>query len=235
MRAGAVGTVIALAVLLSGCVQTTGGSPVKAQGGMAPNPAGMSPLSESAMSHLLLSARDITLITGGTDLHVTGSANDMRDSSDTVSERDCLGAVYGAEKTVYAGSGWTSARDQVLRPTDGQDDHWVEQSVVLYPSRQNAKDFFQKSVAEWKKCAHSAVAIDDGYDSYVWNFDDVHAASESVITQVSSQEKSAGWACQHAMGVVSNVVAEGFACGYSVSDDAEQIVTTIIKNAAAGK
>jgi hypothetical protein len=234
-RAGTVGGLVAVAVLVSGCVQTTGGTPVTVQGGAGPNPGGAPPLSASAISHVLLSAHDIGVITGGANLQITGSAEQMRDSSDTVSKRDCLGAVYGAEKTVYAGSGWTAARDQVLRSSDGQDDRWVEQSVVLYPSSQEAKDFFVKSMGDWKKCGHSAVAVDDGAESYIWNFDDVHKASESVITQVSTQEESVGWMCQHAMGVVSNVIAEGFACGYSVSDDAERIVNKMIQNAAAAK
>ena len=38
--------------------------------------------------------------------------------------------------------------------------------------------------------------------------------------------------CQHALGVVSNVIVEGFSCDVDDNDDAQQIATQILENAA---
>jgi hypothetical protein len=232
--AGAVGVVIALAAVLTGCVQTTGGTAIKAAGAGGPGSTNVPPLKEAQLDRILLPVRDINSIVGGKNMQVTTSAEDMTDHSDVISDKDCLGAVYGAETPVYAGSGWTAVRDQVVREPTSDNDHWVEQAAVLLPSADNANKFFAASADQWQKCANSAVAVDDSDHTarYIWNFESVQKAGAQMITQNSSQEDSNGWACQHALGVVSNVITQGFACGYDISDEAEQIVTEIIDNAA---
>jgi predicted small secreted protein len=232
-KAAAIGAVVALSVLLAGCVQTTEGRAIKAHGSSGPASANVPPLKESQLSQILLSAREINKITGAKDMAVTTSAEDMSDHSDVVSDLNCLGAVYGAETPVYAGSGWTAVRDQVVREPTGSNDHWVEQTAVLYPPGDKAKDFFKASHDAWQNCAKSSVTVDDTNHttSYIWNFENVKKPGDSIITQDSSQEEANGWACQHAMGVVSNLIAESFACGYRVSDEAEQIVKQIMDNA----
>jgi len=62
-----------------------------------------------------------------------------------VSDPDCLGAIYGAEEPVYAGSGWTAMRDQVAREPGEENEHWVEQTAVLYPSAEKAQKFFDEN------------------------------------------------------------------------------------------
>ncbi len=57
----------------------------------------------------------------------------MTDSSDKVSDPDCLGAMFGAEEAVYKGSGWTAVRDVVAREPEDDNDHWIEQTAVIYP------------------------------------------------------------------------------------------------------
>jgi PknH-like extracellular domain len=232
-RATVVGAVIALSVLLAGCVQTTGGRAIKAHGSSGPASTNVPPLKESQLNQLLLSAREINEITGAKDMEVTTSAEDMSDHSDVVSDLNCLGAVYGAEMPVYAGSGWSAVRDQVVREPTGSNDHWVEQTAVLYPSGNKAKDFFNTSRDVWQNCAKSSVAVNDANHTttYFWNFENVKKSGDSIITQDSSQEGANGWACQHALGVVSNLIAESFACGFGVSDEADQIVNQIMDNA----
>jgi hypothetical protein len=234
LRACAIGVVIVLPVMLTGCEQSTGGTAVKAAGATGPNTSNVPPLKESQLDKILLSAKDINSIVGGKKMEVTTSAEDMSDHSDVISDADCLGAVYGAETPVYAGSGWTAVRDQVIREPTTDNDHWVEQAAVLFPASDKAKKFFDKSRDQWQKCANSGVAVDDPdhTERYIWNFESVQKAGDNIITQNSSQEDSNGWACQHAMGLVSNVNIESFACSYNVSDEAQQIVTKIMENAA---
>src|SRR5262245_8777459 len=159
-------------------------------------------------------------------MEITTSAEDMSDHSDVISDLNCLGVVYGAEMPVYAGTGWTAVRDQVVREPTGSNDHWVEQTALLYPTGERAKHFFNMSYDVWQNCAKSSVAVDDAdhATTYIWNFESVKKVGDSIIMQDSSQEEASGWACQHALGVVSNLISESFACGFTVSDEAEQIV-----------
>ena len=53
-----------------------------------------------------------------------------------------------------------------------------------------------------------------------------------MITQMTSQEGADGWACQHALSLVSNLTVEVWSCGYSITDEAAQIAGAMIENAA---
>ena len=67
-------------------------------------------LTESQLDGLLLSIGELNGIMGSTQMKVTSELDEMTDHADEVSDPDCLGAVYGAEEPVYAGSGWTADR-----------------------------------------------------------------------------------------------------------------------------
>jgi hypothetical protein len=234
VRCCAVGGVLALSIVCAGCVQTTGGMAMRAQGSDGPLPSNAPQLNESALDRLLLSVRDIGSIVDGSDVQVTTSAEEMSDHSSTVDDIDCLGTLYGAEEPVYAGSGWTAVRDEVIREPGSDNKHWIEQTVVLFPSADKARSFFNTSRDQWKGCANSSVTTtDSSYSTYVWKLDKVGNGGDAMITQDSEQQNANGWACQHAMGMVSNPIAEAFACGYSVSDEGERMVTKILQNAAA--
>jgi hypothetical protein len=155
----------------------------------------------------------------------------MVDHSADVSDPDCLGAIYGAEEPVYAGSGWTAMRDQVAREPVEDNEHWVEQTAVLYPSAENANKFFDDSKSMWEGCANYSIAVEDNESSYLWQIDDV-TAEDSLITQLTTQEDAGGWACQHALSVVSNMTAEAWACSYTISDEAATIAGEMVANAA---
>ncbi len=82
------------------------------------------------------------------------SSEEMSDNSDTVSDLDCLGAIYGAEETVYKGSDWTAVRDQVApgarRPTTTTGS---SRSRCCIPSADKAQRFVEQSRSTWRKCA----------------------------------------------------------------------------------
>jgi hypothetical protein len=230
-RAYAVGGIVAVGVLLSGCANTVGGNAVRAQGRGGRLPTNAPQLTASQLDRLLLNAPDIGSIVGTSDLKVTSSSKDMTDNSGVVSDIDCLGAVYGAEKQVYNRSGWTGVRDVVLSQAGPRTDYWVEQTAVLFPSADKAKHFLDTSRDQWQGCT-SVTTIGDNHSTFVWDFADVLHPNPAMITQDSEQQNANGWACQHAMGTVSNLLTESFACGYHVSDQGEQIVTRILQNAA---
>ncbi len=224
----ALGALVAAAALLSGCASTVEGTAVRGQGS---GPLNVPPLEEADLDDVLITIGELNGIVGSTQMKVTSELDEMTDHSADVSDPDCLGAVYGAEEPVYAGTEWTAVRDQVAREPGEDNDHWVEQTAVLYPAASNAQDFFDTSTATWQDCADSAIAVGDG--DYLWALEGVEVG-DSMITQMASQEGADGWACQHALSLVSNVTVEAWACGYSITDEAAEIATAMVDNAAAG-
>jgi len=139
---------------------------------------------------------------GTTDLEITSDMDEMTDSSDKVSNQDCLGAMFGAEEPVYEGSGWTAVRDVVAREPDEDNDHWIEQTAVIYPEASNANRFLEKSKSSWQKCVGSSLAVDTSDTSSLWEFGDV-TSTDGLIAQVANQEDADGWGCQHALAAAS--------------------------------
>ncbi len=227
-RARVVGIAVATAMALSGCVSTVSGTAVRDAKTV---PTDVPRLDESALDKVLLPVDEINDIMGTTALEVTSDMDDMTDSSDKVSDPDCLGAMFGAEESVYKGSGWTAVRDVVAREPDEDNDHWIEQTGVIYPQASNANRFFEKSKSMWEKCAGSSLAVDTEDTSSLWEFGDV-SSGDGLITQMATQEDADGWGCQHALAAASNLTVETWVCAYSLSEEAATMAIDIINNAA---
>jgi hypothetical protein len=209
-------------------VSTVSGTAVRAQHAA---PVDVPPLTAAKLKGILLSVGDLNEIVGATKMNITSELEQMTDHSGDVSDPDCLGAIYGAEQPVYARSGWTAVRDQVAREPGDDNEHWVEQTAVLYPSAEKAQKFFDQSKSSWQKCSGSSVSVKDADATYLWQIDNV-IADESLITQLTAQEDAGGWACQHALSAVSNLTVEAWACSYRVKDEAATIANEIVSNAS---
>nr|WP_253946866.1 sensor domain-containing protein [Mycolicibacterium rhodesiae] len=227
-RACAVSAVMAASVLLTGCVSTVSGTATRAHNA---GPGNVAPLDESRLDDVVLSINEINAIMGSSSMEVTSELEEMTDHSGDVSDAECLGAIYGAEEPVYAGSGWTAVLDQISREEGNDNEHWVEQTVVLYPSADKARAFFEKSKAMWEECSNYTVTVSDGGDSYDWDIEGLET-KDNVITQITTQKEAAGWACQHALSPVSNITVEVWACSYSPTDEAATIANDMVANAA---
>ena len=214
--------VLVTSVLLTGCVSTVRGTAVQ---GRPAGPLDVAPLTESRLDTLLLGADELNDIMGSTQMKVTSELDEMTDHADEVSDPDCLGAVYGAEEPVYAGTGWTAVRDEILR--DEGNDHFLNQTVVLFRSADQAAEFFEASKTQWRECANSSVVETDDDRDTTWNIGDLTEVGGNVISTDVGQEGTPR-VCQHAMGVVTNLVAETIACSDDISDEAESVVTTTI-------
>jgi hypothetical protein len=119
----------------------------------------------------------------------------------------------------------------VAREPGEDNEHWVEQTAVIYPSAEKAQKFFDDSKSTWEDCSGFSVSVDDLDASYLWQIDSV-TAEDTMITQMTAQEDADGWACQHALAVVSNLTVEAWACSYDVKDEAATIANDMIANAA---
>jgi len=221
-------SVVGVMALTAGCANTVSGNAVRPANVV---PVDVPPLSESHLDDVLLSIGELNGIVGSTRMTVTSDSEEMTDHSGDVSDPACLGAIYGAEEPVYADSGWTVVRDQVAREPDQENQHWVEQTAVLYPSEKEAQAFYDASRAMWQDCASAALTVDDGVVHSVWDMASV-IADGSLLTQVSVQRDADGWGCQHALSAVSNLTVEAWACAFGPGDEAATIATEMVANAA---
>lgn len=214
--------------MASGCTSTVEGLAVRDADA---NPIDVKPLRESQLDDVPLSIAQLNGIVGATQMEIVLSDKAMSDNSDAVSDPDCLGSIYGAEHLVYQSSDWTAVRDEVAREPEDGNEHWVEQTAVLYPTEKHAKDFIETSTSSWRDCSGFSVAVDDGTSSSIWQIDDVKVEGD-VVTQAISQEDSDGWECQHAMSSVANLSVETIACAFGINDEAVTMVNAMVANAA---
>jgi len=219
-----------LGAVLSGCVVTVGGTAVQARGA-GPVSVNVPKLEESDLGQVMLSVGAINGIMDATGIRQVASTEGMSDNSDAVSDIDCLGAIYGAEEKVYEGSDWTAVRDQVLQEPTSNNDHWVEQIAVLFPSADKAQKFVEQSRSTLRKCEGSSIDIDNDEVHSTWEIGDADVAGE-ILTQSVEQRNAGGWGCQHALAGASNLVVEAWACSNSINDEAKRIATEMLKNAA---
>lgn len=219
---------IVASLSVAGCVNAVSGTAVRAKDAI---PLEVPPLDASSLDDVMLSIDELNDLVGATGMEITVDMEEMTDHSGDVSDPDCLGAIYGAEEPVYASTGWTEVRDQVAREPDDDNDHWVEQTAVLYPSASRAQKFFDLSKESWADCAGGSLSIDDLGDSYVWTIDEL-TVDDTMLTQRATQEDAEGWACQHALAAVANLTVETWACGYHITDEAAAIASAMIANAA---
>jgi hypothetical protein len=220
---------VAVGVLGSACVNTVAGDPIRAKDAA---PWELPPLAEADLDEVLLSIGELNGIVGSTGMTITAKLEKMSDHSDQITNLGCLGAIYGAEAPVYGGSGWTAMRDEVAREPGDDNEHWVEQAAVLFPTAAQAQEFFDKSTTTWQKCVGEVIEVEHRDASkYTWKMADV-VVGDKLISQKSAQRHAGGWACQHAMSAVSNLIVETWACGYGVNDEAASIATEIVANVA---
>ena len=219
--------VVAFGVVTTGCTSVVEGAAVKAQSSVPAD--NVPPLDESALDGLLLSNRDLNKISG-VELESFYSSDEMNDNSDLVSDVDCLGAVYPGEDAAYDGSEWTAVRDELLLEAGEDDDsRLLEQTLVLFDTPDDAVEFFEVSKAKWHECAQSEdIAVEDG----PWVPDEVRDVNERIIALKAEVSGLLDGICQHAMGIVSNLVVEGFSCDAADNDDAQKIAAQLIENAS---
>jgi hypothetical protein len=218
---------VTFGALTTGCTSTVQGAAVRAKGSVPAD--NVPPIDESDLADLLLSNGDLNKI-AGVEMESFYSAEEMNDNADLVSDADCLGAVYPGEDAVYGDTDWSAVRDELLLEADAPDDaHLVEQTVVRFDNRDDAVDFFDMSKNARAECAKNKdITVEDGG----WAPDEVQQVNERLISQKAEVSGTLDGICQHAMGVVSNVIVEGYSCDSDDHDDAQQIASQILENAA---
>ncbi|MGB9226073.1 sensor domain-containing protein [Mycobacterium sp.] len=185
------------------------------------------PIPDDRLSAMLLTASDINAAMGASNIKARNPITTMDNTSPTVSQPNCLGALYTSQDSVYAGSGYTGVNALVLSEPGDDNDHWVSQAAVAFPSTDKAKAFLQSSQSKWKSCAGKTVTSKGSSSTSTWTFADVDGAPPR-ITILVTQEGANGWECERAMSVENNVIVDVNACGYKITDQAGQIADKIV-------
>ena len=180
-------------------------------------PATVAPVAATALDGLLLSAAEINTAVGA-QLSVTGDTKHMDDLSNLVSRPECLPIFSPAEATAYAGSGWTALRIQDL--SDAGHNHSAVQSVVLFPSAQQAAAFFAASSQRWQACSNDSFAHTMSGGREFWEVGSI-SNSNGILSAVArigfeiydhpALQEGDGASGQRALTARNNVVIDVFA------------------------
>jgi serine/threonine protein kinase len=179
------------------------------------------PFPTSAIDNVLLSPTELAAAVGGAGLQIKISTDQMVDQSYEVTPSTCAGVIFGAESTVYAGSGFVALRDQTLQPTNDAYNSTgptkVEQTVIVFPTPEQAQALLTSSQHQWQSCAAGVVSykVPNTNGEVGWGFNlGAVALSNDVLTvsMAGINNESGDNACQQALGVRANVIVGARSC-----------------------
>ena len=211
-----------LCVLVAGCgANSNRGDPAKTTSTTVP------PVAQAALDGLLLSVAQINSAMGTTDLSVADDTRHMEDVSALVSRPECLPIYSPAEATAYANSGWSGVHRQFLG--DPSHSHVVEQTVVLFPSTQQASAFVSASAQRWQACANGSFVHTMSGGREVWdvgpisNTDGTLSTAARISLEVYDHpgaQEGGGLTAQRALAVRNNVVIDVLTDSRTAADPA---------------
>lgn len=144
----------------------------------------------------------------------------MTDNSSLVTPPSCVGVVFGAEHAVYADTGFDAMRDQtfiqdsyVFRAT-GSAPEDLEQTVVVFPSADQAQTLMTSAENQWRSCATATVyERTSPEDSNPWKLGSVLRQGDLLTVPMSAYDFRLGsQLCQQALGIRENVVVGTRSC-----------------------
>jgi serine/threonine kinase PknH len=177
---------------------------------------------KSALPSFLLSTDEAKSVIGA-DLTAVDVVNHMDDGTDAT--QPCSWLTGTAIKQMYDGTGYTGVADQALSATDPKS-IWVAQTVVAFDSPDQAANVVKTFDGKWKNCVGKTVTVNVSDEQRRWTFGDV-TRSDSQLTQKATLEAGNGYACQHILRALSNVVIEVDVCREQVGDESNRIVDKI--------
>ena len=190
---------------------------VKSGGGGSTSSTPPPPVAVSALDGLLLSPDQVNTAMGASGMIVTETSNKMFDDTGRISDKDCLFAFNG-ELPVYAGSGWTTTREQYLQQPGDKFTEEVDQSVSLFPAATDAAAFFTTSTKQWQSCSNRRFTFTPTGQSPVTYTVGPVSNTNGVLNARRTEEGGNGWNCQRALTVRNNVAVDVSACSYKQGD-----------------
>jgi hypothetical protein len=200
------------------------------------------PVARAALDGLLLSAAEINTAMGATRLSVADDTKQMDDVSALVARPECLQIYSPAEANAYANSGWIAVHRQFL--SDPSDAHAAEQTVVLFPSAQQAAAFFTVSAQRWQACSNGSFAHAMTGGREVWDVGPTSNANGVLSTAARirleiydhpTTQEGGGKTAQRVMTTRNNVVIDVLTDSPTPSDPAAVNIATQIATKVPSK
>jgi PknH-like extracellular domain len=209
-------SLLMLVLLATGCA----GNGDKAQGPPKEVP-------KSALEGLLLSPDQVNTLMGTDGMAAHPPVTEMSDHRNLLPNLNCLGAWQVDESAIY-GDHWTAMRQVLLRAPDNDDwDNLLVQSVVIFPSTQDAKEFLDQSAERWSKCTNHHVNITlNGEPLPKWTSGDLTRTDSELLLPFTRVKGDQTRACQRALAFAANLVMDVQACkpeGSSVTQAADVV------------
>ena len=192
----------------------------------SPGPAAGS-IPEGDLEGLLLPVEDVQTVMEAPDLAVDKTYAEMPPSTVGYIPEDCASAAYNTVETGYRDSGFKATRGVVMQEPASAPQllHVVDEGVVAFPDAAAAAAYVAKTVERWGHCAKSPFTAQRPEAVEHWNFGDVSV--NNGITAIPKTTEDGGWTCSHAITSKANVVVDVATCGFSINDQAGNIVTKI--------
>ncbi|OLO99552.1 sensor domain-containing protein [Mycolicibacterium porcinum] len=209
-------SLLMLVLLAAGCA----GNGDKAQGPPKEVP-------KSALEGLLLTTDQVDTVMGTEGMVAHKPVTEMNDHRNLLPNLNCLGAWQVNESAIY-GDRWTAMRQVLLRAPDNDNwDNLLVQSVVIFPSTQEAADFLNQSAERWAKCTNHNVNITlNGEPLPKWRSGDLTRTDSELTLPFTRVNGDQTRACQRALAVAADLVMDIQACkpaGSSVTQAADVV------------
>ncbi|WP_135456536.1 sensor domain-containing protein [Mycobacterium sp. DL99] len=182
---------------------------------------------KSALEGLLLSTDEVNTLMGTEGMTAHPPVTEMGDHRNLLPNLNCLGAWQVDEAAIY-GDRWTAMRQVLLRAPDNDDwENLLVQSVVIFPSAQDATDFLNQSADRWSKCTNHHVNITlNGERLPKWTSGDLTKTDSELTLPFTRVNGDQTRDCQRALAVAANLVMDIQACkpaGSSVTQAADVV------------
>jgi serine/threonine protein kinase len=189
----------------------------------------------------------------GTDMVISDSSFGTYDKTDGITPASCVGVIFGADNSVYKGTGFEAIRDQTFDPSHYMLGDTLEQTAVVFATSDQARAAITSQTRQWQTCANGSadprspkyqIFQRNGEGGYSWVLSSVVVADDLITVKMGGYDPMGGGshqACQQALGRQLNVIVKTKTCQRidgveltwadpsAAGDYAEELVNAILK------
>ena len=154
------------------------------------------------------------------------------DKTDGITPANCVGIVFGADNSVYKGTGFEAIRDQTFDPSHYMLGDTVEQTAIVFPTAYQARAVMTSQTQQWRTCASGyadprspkyQIFQRNGEGGFSWALSPVVVADDLIAVKMGGFDPLGPTgnhqACQQALGRRANVIVKIKTCQQIVGVD----------------
>jgi eukaryotic-like serine/threonine-protein kinase len=228
-RGGRIAAAVVAVAIVAGAAVAVATLKAQSHSTSSARPGPLPPVASAALTSLLLSPKQVAGLVGADALVQESFADTVIDDSKKLLQKDCIGVAAPDQHLVYADTGWTGARSQVLRNGgNGPRAFAVIQAVIAFPSADDAKKLLALQKSQWTSCAGRTLTLVFPVppSPQLWTAG-TPADTGGTLTMTQEMKAGRGMGCQRALAVRNNVAIDISACRYDVTNQAVDILNAI--------